>query len=70
MGTHDVLPLDVGIVMEKNTVICSQITSIVMEWYTAICSHACSHLNKWLQARLQAWLWIAVYHVIAMMFYH
>ena len=31
MGTHDVLPLDVGIVMEKYTVICSQIISIVME---------------------------------------
>ena len=31
MGTHDVLPLDVGIVMEK---------------YTVICSRACSHLNK------------------------
>ena len=29
--THDVLPLDVGIVMEKYTVIFSQIITIVME---------------------------------------
>ena len=56
--------------MENYTVICSQIIGIVMEWYTAICSHACSHLNKWLQAWLQARLWIAVYHAVAMMFYH
>ena len=71
---HDVLPLDVSIVMENYTTIsswacswgCSQScsclpTSIVMEQYIVICSWGCSHACSCLhkyKAWLQAWLQI------------